>query len=220
MSPGAVRAAEPGASPDRCGRGFTLIELTVVLAVIVTLALILTPSIANFINDSRVSRAWSDVRTIASAVTQFYKDNGFFPLWNQANNGGPGLPTNRVELLVSPGNIPSEETPSKWTTGTIDLLSDHLMANAAGFALRGATGQYGWNGPYLSSEIGSDPWNNRYMVNVGLIDTSVGAQTVSGAPKSAVWVISAGPNGVIETPYQQSITAAELRGDDIGVRIQ
>ena len=31
--------------------GFTLIELTVVLAVIVTLALVLTPSIINYITD-------------------------------------------------------------------------------------------------------------------------------------------------------------------------
>ena len=41
-------------------RGFTLIELTVVLAVLVTLALVLTPSITNFINDSRVARARTD----------------------------------------------------------------------------------------------------------------------------------------------------------------
>src|SRR5919202_1279955 len=52
--------------------GFTLIELTVVLAVIVTLALILTPSVTNFINDSRVARARTDTQTIAAAVVQFY----------------------------------------------------------------------------------------------------------------------------------------------------
>ena len=56
--------------------GFTLIELTVVLAVLVTLALVLTPSITNFINDSRVARTRSDTQTLATAVIQFYKDNG------------------------------------------------------------------------------------------------------------------------------------------------
>jgi len=46
----------------------------IVLAVIVTLALILTPSIANFINDSRSARARNDVQTIAVAITQFFKE--------------------------------------------------------------------------------------------------------------------------------------------------
>lgn len=200
--------------------GFTLIELTVVLAVIVTLALILTPSIANFINDSRVARARSDCQTIASAVVQFYKDSGFFPQWKLASRGGPGQVQDQVALLVSGGNIPTELTPTQWSTGSFSLIADQLMTNAPGFTLRTPTAQFGWNGPYLSSDVGSDPWNNRYMVNVGLIDTSVGAVGLGGAPKNAVWVISAGPNGTIETPFNQLVTAATLAGDDIGIRIQ
>lgn len=215
----------PGGQSARVKRrlalgGFTLIELTVVLAVIVTLALILTPSIANFINDSRVARAQSDCQTIASAVVQFYKDNGFFPQWTLANKGGPGGPSDQVLLLVSGGNIPTELTPTQWSTGTVSLLADQLMTNAPVYALRTPTAQFGWNGPYLSSDIGSDPWNNRYMVNIGLIDTSVGAVGLGGAPKNAVWVISAGPNGTIETPFNQSVTAATREGDDIAIRIQ
>jgi hypothetical protein len=57
-------------------------------------------------------------------------------------------------------------------------------------------------------------------VNVGLIDTTLGAQTAAGGTKSSVWVISAGPNGQLETAYAQPITTAVLTGDDIGVRIQ
>jgi len=53
-----------------------------------------------------------------------------------------------------------------------------------------------------------------------LIDTTVGTQTAAGATKSAVWVISAGANGQIETTYAQPITTAVAGGDDIGVRIQ
>lgn len=201
--------------------GFTLIELTVVLAVIVTLALILTPSIANFINDSRIARARSDCNTIGTAVTQFYKDVGFFPQWRVANKGGPGQNQDRIDLLVSGGNIPTEVSPSQWTTGSTSPLSDHLLTNTPGFTFRTPTSQFGWNGPYLSSDIGSDPWNNRYMVNIGLIDTSVGAvDRAGGGPKPVVWVISAGPNGTIDTPYMQLITGAQLGGDDIGIRIQ
>jgi hypothetical protein len=87
--------------------------------------------------------------------------------------------------------------------------------------MRTPTSQFGWNGPYFSSEIAADPWGNRYVVNVALIDLSPGAATANGQPKMAVWVLSAGPNGIIETPFAASIlAAAQPGGDDIGTRIQ
>lgn len=200
---------------QRSERGFTLIELTVVLAVIVTLALVLTPSIANFINDSRVARARSDTQTIVGAITQFYKDNGFYPQWSVSQNGGPGTAANKVDLLVGPGNIPTASQATTWTSGTTDLLADQLMTNAPAYTAKTGSSQFGWNGPYLSSEIGADAWNNRYMVNVGLLDPSQGIGN-----KSAVWAICAGANGAIETTYTQPITTAALGGDDLGLRIQ
>jgi prepilin-type N-terminal cleavage/methylation domain-containing protein len=206
--------------PRRSAAGFTLIELTVVLAVIVTLALILTPSVINFINDSRVARARTDTQTLSAAIIQFYRDNGFFPQWSTANAGGPGLAANKVDLLVSPGNVPTVAVASAWTTGTNDQLSDQLVSNAPAYTMRTATSPFGWNGPYISTAIGSDPWNNRYVVNIGLIDTTQGTQTTGGVTKSAVWVLSAGPNGILDTPYTQAITLATLGGDDIGLRLQ
>ena len=200
--------------------GFTLIELTVVLAVIVTLALVLTPSITNFINDSRVARARADVQTLNAAILTFYRDNGFFPQWSAANNGGPGLPANKVDLLVSPGNIPSVSAANLWTTGTNDQFADQLVANAPGYTAKTSTSPFGWSGPYISSEISADPWNNRYMANVGLLEGTQGTQGAGGATKSAVWVMSAGPNATIETAYSQAITVATTSGDDLGSRLQ
>jgi prepilin-type N-terminal cleavage/methylation domain-containing protein len=200
--------------------GFTLIELTVVLAVIVTLALVLTPSITNFINDSRISRTKTDTATLAAALTQFYKDNGFWPQWTTANNGGPGLVANRVDLLVSGGNVPAVATPNLWTTGTTDGIADQLVSNTPGYTMRSATSTFGWNGPYISNTIGADAWNNRYTINIGLIDTTLGTATAAGATKSAVWVLSAGANGQIETPYTQPMTTAAPSGDDVAVRVQ
>ena len=197
-----------------------MIELTVVLAVIVTLALVLTPSITNFINDSRMARTKTDTATLAAAVTQFYKDNGFWPQWTTANNGGPGLAANKVDLLVSGGNVPVAAAANLWTTGTTDAIADQLIGNAPAYAMRTATSTFGWNGPYVSNTIGADAWNNRYAINVGLIDASLGTQTAAGATKSAVWVISAGANGQIETPYVQPMTAAAPSGDDIAVKVQ
>ena len=204
----------------RSMRGFTLIELTVVLAVIVTLALILTPSITNFISDSRMARARTDTQTIAAAVVQFYKDTGFYPQWSAAGSGGPGANSNKVDLLVSGGNVPTTGSPNTWTTGTTDTLANQLLVDAPGYTMRTATTSFGWNGPYLSSVLAGDAWNNRYAVNIGLVDTTPGVQTAGGATKSAVWVLSAGPNGQVDTAATQPLTTAVLAGDDIGVRVQ
>lgn len=200
--------------------GFTLIELTVVLAVIVTLALVLTPSIANFINDSRVAKARNDCLTLGNAIFQFYRDTGFFPVWRLAQNGGAGIPSNRLQVLASRGNAPLEDVPSLWSTGATGGLAEQLVNNAPGYALKTPTSQFGWNGPYFSNDIGADPWGNRYLVNIGLIDTSPGAATLSGQQKMAVWVLSAGPNGTIETPFTMPILNAVAGGDDIAYRVQ
>lgn len=209
------------APPPRGTHGFTLIELTVVLAVIVTLALILTPAIQNFITDSRIARTRSDTQTIASAVLQFNRDTGFWPQWTTAGTtGGAGTTANRVDLLVTPGNVPTTQQSTLWTTGTTDLLGDQVLSNTPGYTLKTATQPFGWNGPYLSSALLADAWGNRYMVNVGLLESTMGAANSAGTLKSAVWVISAGANGAMETVYQQPITTAVLGGDDVGVRIQ
>ena len=207
-------------SRHRRAHGFTLIELTVVLAVIVTLALVLTPSIINFINDSRVARARTDTQTLSASMIQFYRDNGFFPQWSTSSSGGPGTVANKVDLLVSVGNLPTSTGATLWATGSNDRLEDQLIANAPNYTARTASSTFGWNGPYVSNAIGADPWGNRYMVNVGLIDTTQGTQAVGGGTKSAVWVISAGPNGAIETTHTQTITTAVIGGDDIGIRLQ
>jgi prepilin-type N-terminal cleavage/methylation domain-containing protein len=203
----------------RSFRGFTLMELTVVLAVIVTLALILTPSISTFINDSRTARTRADAQTIVSAIVQFEKDNGFFPQWKVAVAGGPGTAANKLDLLISPGKTPMESPQTLWTTTSpaarTDTLANQLIANAPGYTLKTGSSRFGWNRPYVSSAIGPDAWNNCYIVNIGLADPTVGA-----AGKDAIWVISAGPNGILETGYRIAVTAATLGGDDIGGRLQ
>lgn len=190
------------------------------LGVIVTLALVLTPAIGNYLSDARTSRTRNDVKTIASALIQFNRDTGLYPMWAAAASGGAGTAANKVDLLISNGNIPSAPQSTLWTTGTSATLIGSLISNTPGYTARTASSNFGWNGPYLSSAIEGDPWNNRYAVNVGLIDSTSGGLTMAGTPKSAVWVLSAGQNGTLETGYGQPATTGALAGDDIGFRIQ
>jgi hypothetical protein len=57
-----------------------------------------------------------------------------------------------------------------------------------------------------------DPWGNRYAVNVGALSASNDDTTV-------LWVLSAGPDGIVETPFLERGKDARPRGDDIGLHI-
>ena len=94
------------------------------------------------------------------------------------------------------------------------------MSNRKGYRFR-RPGEYGgWNGPYLSADVKGDPWGNQFLINAAFLDGASTATDRFGNQRRAVFVVSAGANGVIETPFDQPITDARAHGDDIVVRIQ
>ncbi len=60
--------------------GFTLIELLIVVAIIAILAAIAVPNFLEAQTRAKVSRAKSDMRTLATAIESYYVDNNKFPL--------------------------------------------------------------------------------------------------------------------------------------------
>jgi type II secretion system protein G len=78
----------------RRGKGFTLIELMVVIAIILILALIAIPAYRNMQDRARKSRVQSDLRTLANALQMFYTDWNTYPPGQQPArllpNSGPG----------------------------------------------------------------------------------------------------------------------------------
>jgi prepilin-type N-terminal cleavage/methylation domain-containing protein len=200
-------------------RGFTLIEVIVAIAVVAILAGAITPSVIKHLDDSKRARAQGDCLAIGSAIGNFYKDVSRMPTMNAAGAAG-------VTLLVSTGNIPTMAAGiATWDTATTvatsDLLSNHLSANtpksqAANVYPTPATAPGSsivWRGPYLPT-FPADPWGNRYAVNVGNMTT----------PSSPVWVLSAGPDGIIQTSFSPAApaigTTVNTSGDDIAYRIQ
>ncbi len=135
-----------------------------------------------------------------------------------------------LAVLVPPGE---QETSSrraqrtalraqrrKWRESRTDPLDDHLRTNRRGYRYR-RPGEYGgWNGPYVSAEIQGDPWGKQYMINSQFLDGSASAADANGTPRRAVFVISAGADGIIDTPFEQPIVDARAYGDDIAIRIQ
>src|SRR5437773_8445555 len=62
-------------------KGFTLLEIIVVLAVLGALAAMLTPVVFRYIDDANLTRAQGDTQTIAAAIQQMYKDTGRWPFY-------------------------------------------------------------------------------------------------------------------------------------------
>ncbi|MHB8255063.1 MAG: type II secretion system major pseudopilin GspG [Acidiferrobacter sp.] len=64
-------------------RGFTLIEVMVVMVIIGILAAVIVPKIMNRPNEARVVAAKNDIRSIESALKLYRLDNGQYPTQQQ-----------------------------------------------------------------------------------------------------------------------------------------
>jgi type II secretory pathway pseudopilin PulG len=218
---------------DRTGRrGFTLIETTILISVLLILAGLLAPVVWDSIAEARGIRARNDVTQIAVAVVNFQRDVGWLaPLsagWtaDRSTSSGP------VPLLVGPGRAPRiPAVPMTNLLGTagyngyrpwVDLaaeaIDDHLRLNARSYPQTALGQGPTWRGPYLASAVESDPWHGRYMVNTWCLTSGAHGEDLTAG--CAVFAISAGANGVIETLFDQPTGAAEVRGDDVAARIQ
>jgi len=188
-------------------KGFTLIEMVVILAVIGILAAVLTPMLISYIDDARQRRAESDVRTIGAAILAFNKDLRKWPIWKSTTASDP------VDVLYSDAADAAEAEGAAAkgfdTSSNADTLENQLITNAPDYS---TSGKRKWRGPYLES-IDADPWGHRYYVNAKYLHQS----------GYAAFVLSAGPNGKIETdgdPANLPTTFNGAGGDDIIYRIK
>ena len=208
------------------GRGFTLIELVVVMVIVAVLAAVLTPMVTGYIDESRSAAAQADTRSIGEAIIRFEKDVGRYPMYSTITNKTV-LPDSLadVQRLVGTGLVPASSLGSSNWSETLtdsgctaqgcqaDGLSDQLMSNAPAYtsAAGGSPAkQFRWKGPYI--DVTSDPWGDAYLVNI-----------INCKPSSpdACFVLSAGPNGKVDTNFDlPKSSAVTPSGDDIIFRIK
>ncbi len=186
--------------------GFTLIEVVVVVAVIAILAAILTPFITKYIQDSQIARARNEAQVIAAAVTNAYKDLGRWPNRNTAVANYNGLYTGATSPTAA---VIGAATGWAAPGAAWNQLDTHLMQNGHTYP---AAGDTRWAGPY-SANLPADPWGRPYVINAQEFTSTV-------IPPIPVWVLSAGPNGVINTNVGLPASPTVLQVDDVGVRIR
>jgi len=235
-----------GSYPDRARglrvdvRGFTLVEVSIILSVLAVLSLILLPSMGSYLRDARLARARGDLAVISQAIFSFLEDTGegaFRCQGKRETTDGydydPKSPDPEwvIGMLVSDGDTPDGGSEIwQWRRPvdgrTVDTLANHLVQNtpgnewvaryrtpaelftgapAAHFAFAsqmGGNARFAWRGPYLSGPVRSDPWGNRYAVNVRFLDARSASDGDSlSAYLEDVFVLSAGPDEQVDTEY-------------------
>lgn len=246
-SPTSTRASQAQAARLqrrlRSARGLSLIEVTVMLVVLMALVGALVPVVGESIASARFVRARNDLSQLAVALTSFQRDVGPFVFDGSRMRQPQTVGSLRiVDLLVSDGELPAvaeaapvdmlapglfldpslaagRATPARWvSTPATDRCDLHLRVNGRSYVEGPGGSGNGWNGPYISKPLDGDPWGHAYLINTGFLR---GLPPRAGwCTNCAVYAISAGPNGIIETPFQQPIAGANLFGDDLAVRIQ
>jgi prepilin-type N-terminal cleavage/methylation domain-containing protein len=203
-------------------RGFTLIEMVVVLAVVSILVAILIPTIAKNIKDAKIARAMNEEQVIVASIMSLYKDTGKWPCTNADG------PSGRVDRVLS--GETTDPTPATaasgartgavlWGTyGTTKPLYDFLYFNnpdddtdAANQNQAGAdfptSGEFRWRGPYIDKRSYVDPWGNQYVISARYFPGG----TVSAAHQ--VLILCAGADQVWSTAFADAVTRLTVPND-------
>ncbi len=220
-------------------RGFTLIEMVVVLAVVAVLAAILFPTIAKHISDAKITRVINEEQVITAAIMVLYKDTGRWPNTTGAGTSGPTGNSERVlsgELgdPVASGAAPVSSTgAANWgASAPAQQLLNFLYFNDPDcngvpeqVSDYPTTGEFSWRGPYLEHRTMLDPWGYQYVINSRYFPPN-SAVVISN---HRVLILSAGEDQLWSTAFDDSINRMssapadnvygpyENGADDIGV---
>lgn len=138
-------------TPVRAMRGFTLIEIMVVVIILGILAAIVVPKVMDRPDTARITKAKQDIRAIESALNLYKLDNFNYPSTDQG-----------LEALVQkPGGTPE---PKNWKEGGyVDRLPKDPWGNPYQYLFPGTHG----SSPDIYS-LGADAQNGGEGTNADI----------------------------------------------------
>ena len=127
----------------RSNRGFTLLEIIVVVAIIAILAAYIAPKVAGRVDDARISKAKSDIRVLESSLELYKLDNFVYPSSEQG-----------LDALVTK---PSGETAKNWREGGyIKKLNKDPWGNDYQYQFPGSNGEFDVYSLGADAKVGGD----------------------------------------------------------------
>ncbi len=148
-------------------RGFTLVELLIVVIILAILAAIVVPQFNNSSQDAKEAALDSNLNAVRTAIELY-----------RAQHGGkyPG------DATAVPGGTCTATTKGTGTAGTAQSLIDQLKmatdANGGACSVADAT-NYKY-GPYLRNGVPNEPINNKGSAAADITVTTTGAPITAG----------------------------------------
>jgi type II secretion system protein G len=119
----------PNTAPREAERGFTLIELMIVVAIIAILAGILIPNFVNARSQAQTAACESNLRAIATALELYYADNQVYPTASAVAVQPSLLTANGVAYLNNTPRDPAAQTANAMYTVTTTLATSGSPAS-------------------------------------------------------------------------------------------
>ncbi len=145
MTPAAPRAAR-ALHRRRDARGFTLIEIMVVVVILAILGTLVAPQIIGRIDEARVTKAKNDLRLYESALDMYRMDNYRYPTTDQGLESLVKKPSDPSIKNWRPEGYVKQLVKDPWNR---DYVYQSPGTNGAPYDLYtlGADGQPGGEGP-------------------------------------------------------------------------
>jgi len=180
------------------GKGFTLIEAVVIIAVVTILAALIIPIVYKSVEQERYNRAEQDLKNIYLAI--FGDGESSFGYHGDMGN----LPPDLRCLAVPSGDSCNRPTPQEYPAGSGVII--------------------GWKGPYFSPQRVDangnflDPWGNPYQMSP-LSGASASWRLASAGPDGQInWTNSSDSVNQDNLYYPQSpLTVIDPDGDGLYV---
>jgi len=104
-----------------CEKGFTLVELLVVIGIIGILAMMLLPQFRGMRDRARIASCQSNLKNIGTTLEAFYADKERYPFDAEWNSGGAtptGIAVDMGDLAVCPHDLVAYKYIGNPTLGT------------------------------------------------------------------------------------------------------